>query len=175
MKVENNSVTAWLKSTFALSFVPFLLLQVRICWNALSKTSRVCVNTNCSLWTSLLFVGVPLLSFCRGAHWCHHIPQVDVPSYFVGLILENFQLSHANYGHVFLADPLPLVFYPISSTEVRCLVDAPGQRVPFISNGEMSKYLKTVVGPQVMWWWKIFFSLQYHIGVCYYFNSMAFN
>ncbi|XP_016551380.2 LOW QUALITY PROTEIN: squalene monooxygenase SE1 [Capsicum annuum] len=76
-------------------------------------------------------------------------PNVDVPSYFVGLILENFQLSHANYGHVFLADPLPLVFYPISSTEVRCLVDAPGQRVPFISNGEMSKYLKTVVGPQV--------------------------
>ncbi|PHT32406.1 Squalene epoxidase 1 [Capsicum baccatum] len=57
-------------------------------------------------------------------------PNVDVPSYFVGLILENFQLPHANYGHVFLADPLPLVFYPISSTEVRCLADAPGQRVP---------------------------------------------
>ncbi|KAM3325445.1 hypothetical protein P3S67_000570 [Capsicum chacoense] len=65
------------------------------------------------------------------------------------LILSNFQLPHANYGHVFLADPLPLVFYPISSTEVRCLVDVPGQRVPFISNSEMAKYLKTVVGPQV--------------------------
>ncbi|KAK4428745.1 Squalene monooxygenase SE1 [Sesamum alatum] len=76
-------------------------------------------------------------------------PKVDVPSCFVGLVLENCQLPFANHGHVILADPSPILFYPISRTEVRCLVDVPGQKVPSISNGEMAKYLKTVVAPQV--------------------------
>ncbi|CAN4115165.1 unnamed protein product [Withania somnifera] len=76
-------------------------------------------------------------------------PNVDVPSCFVGLILENCQLPHANHAHFILADPSPLVLYPISSTEFRCLVDIPGQRVPSVSNGDLAKYLKTVVAPQV--------------------------
>ncbi|CAL8996169.1 unnamed protein product [Prunus brigantina] len=76
-------------------------------------------------------------------------PKVDVPSCFVGLILENCDLPHANHGHVILADPSPILFYQISSTEVRCLVDVPGQKVPSISNGEMAKYLKAVVAPQI--------------------------
>ncbi|KAF0912634.1 hypothetical protein E2562_015308 [Oryza meyeriana var. granulata] len=76
-------------------------------------------------------------------------PKVDVPSCFVGLVLENCQLPHANHGHVVLANPSPILFYPISSTEVRCLVDVPGQKVPSIASGEMAKYLKTVVAPQI--------------------------
>ncbi|CAI8599379.1 unnamed protein product [Vicia faba] len=76
-------------------------------------------------------------------------PKVDVPSCFVGLVLENCELPCANHGHVILGDPSPVLFYPISSTEIRCLVDVPGQKVPSISNGEMAKYLKTVVAPQV--------------------------
>ncbi|KAB2603731.1 squalene monooxygenase-like [Pyrus ussuriensis x Pyrus communis] len=36
-----------------------------------------------------------------------------------------------------------------SSTEVRCLVDVPGTKVPSVANGEMAKYLKTVVALQV--------------------------
>nr|BBE15483.1 squalene epoxidase [Polygala tenuifolia] len=76
-------------------------------------------------------------------------PKVDVPSCFVGLVLENCNLPYANHGHVILADPSPILFYPISSTEIRCLVDVPGQKVPSISNGEMEKYLKTVVAPQI--------------------------
>ncbi|GAB4846850.1 Squalene epoxidase 1 [Ancistrocladus abbreviatus] len=76
-------------------------------------------------------------------------PKVDVPSYFVGLVLDNCQLPIANHGHVILADPSPILFYPISSTEVRCLVDVPGQKLPSISNGEMASYLKDVVAPQV--------------------------
>ncbi|KAK7321618.1 hypothetical protein VNO77_32437 [Canavalia gladiata] len=76
-------------------------------------------------------------------------PKVDVPSCFVGLVLENCELPCANHGHVILADPSPILFYPISSTEVRCLVDIPGQKVPSISNGEMERYLKTVVAPQI--------------------------
>lgn len=80
---------------------------------------------------------------------CLFLVKVDVPSCFVGLVLENCQLPFENHGHVILADPSPLLFYPISSTEIRCLVDVPGKKVPSISNGEMVKYLKTVVAPQV--------------------------
>lgn len=76
-------------------------------------------------------------------------PQIDVPSCFVGLVLENSELPYANHGHVVLGDPSPILFYPISSTEVRCLVDVPGEKVPSVSNGEMAKYLKTVVAPQI--------------------------
>ncbi|CAN1777465.1 Squalene monooxygenase SE2 [Linum perenne] len=40
--------------------------------------------------------------------------------------------------------------YPLDKfhTEIRCLVDVPGQKVPSIGNGEMAKYLKNVVAPQ---------------------------
>ncbi|OMO56313.1 Aromatic-ring hydroxylase-like protein [Corchorus olitorius] len=76
-------------------------------------------------------------------------PKVDIPSCFVALILENCKLPYANHGHVILADPSPILLYPISSTEVRCLVDVPGQKVPSISNGEMSHFLKSAVAPQM--------------------------
>jgi len=73
--------------------------------------------------------------------------QVEVPSSFVGLVLENCQLPFENYGHVILADPSPILFYRISSTEVRCLVDIPGQKVSLW--GGMANYLKATVASQV--------------------------
>ncbi|KAL2342013.1 hypothetical protein Fmac_009953 [Flemingia macrophylla] len=76
-------------------------------------------------------------------------PKVDVPSHFVGLVLENCNLPYENHGHVILGDPSPILFYPISSTEIRCLVDVPGQKLPSLGNGDMAHYLKTVVAPQV--------------------------
>ncbi|KAL4036609.1 hypothetical protein IC575_000168 [Cucumis melo] len=76
-------------------------------------------------------------------------PQIDIPSCFVGLVLENCKLPLENHGHVVLADPSPILLYPISSTEVRCLVDIPGQKVPSVANGEMAHYLKTAVAPQL--------------------------
>lgn len=78
------------------------------------------------------------------------ILQVEVPSCFVGLVLEDCDLPFPNHGHVILADPSPILFYPISSSEVRCLVDVPGQKLPSLANGEMAKYLKTTVAPQVL-------------------------
>lgn len=79
-----------------------------------------------------------------------YLLQVDIPSCFVGLVLENCELPHSSHGHVVLADPSPILLYPISSTEVRCLVDVPGQKVPSITNGDMAKHLRTVVAPQVI-------------------------
>ncbi|KAA8545717.1 hypothetical protein F0562_020833 [Nyssa sinensis] len=75
--------------------------------------------------------------------------QVNIPSCFVALILKNCQLPYRNHGHVILANPSPILLYQISSTEIRCLVDVPGQKVPSISNGEMAHYLKTKVAPQI--------------------------
>ncbi|KAL0383929.1 UNVERIFIED_CONTAM: Squalene monooxygenase SE1 [Sesamum radiatum] len=76
---------------------------------------------------------------------------VNIVSHFVGMVLnlENGKLPHPNHGHVILANPSPVLFYPVSSTEVRCLVDVPGQKMPSISNGDMAKYLKTKVAPQL--------------------------
>ncbi|CAO2817723.1 unnamed protein product [Amaranthus hypochondriacus] len=76
-------------------------------------------------------------------------PMIDVPSCFVGLVLENCQLPYENHGHVVLGDPSPILFYRISSTEIRCLVDVPGEKVPSVANGELAKYLKAVVAPQI--------------------------
>lgn len=45
-------------------------------------------------------------------------PKISHPSYFVGLLLRSCVLPHPNYGHVVLAKPSPILFYPISSTEV---------------------------------------------------------
>ncbi|CAI9115730.1 OLC1v1016716C1 [Oldenlandia corymbosa var. corymbosa] len=96
----------------------------------------------------------PLTIVCDGS--CSNLrrslisPKVDIPSSFVALILKNCKLPFPNHGHVILANPSPILMYPISSTETRCLVDIPGgQKVPSIANGEMANYLKTVVLPQI--------------------------
>ena len=94
--------------------------------------------------------------------------QVDVPSCFVGLVLENCELPHSSHGHVVLADPSPILLYPISSTEVRCLVDVPGQKVPSITNGDMAKHLRTVVAPQVIG------RLLLHLGAQFLFFACVF-
>ncbi|CAN1270085.1 Squalene monooxygenase SE1 [Linum perenne] len=48
-----------------------------------------------------------------------------------------------------VGDPDLILFYPISSTETRCFIDVPGQKVPSIGNGDMANYLKNDVAPQV--------------------------
>lgn len=77
------------------------------------------------------------------------VPDMRFPSFFVGLLLKDVTLPHPNYGHVVLADPSPVLFYPISPTEVRCLVDYPGSNLPSVSNGELQKHLLENVAPQV--------------------------
>ncbi|MBA0782172.1 hypothetical protein Gotri_003033 [Gossypium trilobum] len=77
-------------------------------------------------------------------------PKVDTPSYTVGVILTNCKLPNENYGALILADPSPILFYPISSTEIRCLVNIPSEIVPSVSNGEMAHFLKTLVAPKVL-------------------------
>ncbi|KAM7470555.1 hypothetical protein LguiA_008738 [Lonicera macranthoides] len=75
--------------------------------------------------------------------------KVDIPSCFVALLLKNCELPYPNHGHVILANPSPILLYRISSTEIRCLVDIPGKKVPSVCNGDMARHLKTSVAPQI--------------------------
>lgn len=70
---------------------------------------------------------------------------VEVYSKFVGLVLDVGEgMPFPEHGHVVLADPAPILFYQISSTEVRCLVDIPSSvRMP------VANYLVDIVAPQV--------------------------
>ncbi|TYH78238.1 hypothetical protein ES332_D04G211700v1 [Gossypium tomentosum] len=77
-------------------------------------------------------------------------PKVDIPSYLVGLTLTNCNLPKKNYGAIILGHPSPIILYPVSSTEIRCMVDVPSEKVPSVSNGEMACYLKTQVAPKVL-------------------------
>ncbi|KAG2487299.1 hypothetical protein HYH03_014139 [Edaphochlamys debaryana] len=72
-------------------------------------------------------------------------PKIVHPSFFVGLLLKNCILPVANHGHVVLAKPSPILFYPISPTHVRCLVDVPGERLP----SDLPAYLRATVVPQL--------------------------
>ncbi|XP_039055049.1 squalene monooxygenase SE1-like [Hibiscus syriacus] len=76
-------------------------------------------------------------------------PKIDVPSYSAGFVLTNCKLPCENYGALVIAPPSPFVFYPISCTEIRCLVDVPSRNLPSVSDGKMADYLKTQVAPKV--------------------------
>lgn len=75
--------------------------------------------------------------------------DIKHPSYFVALLLKDCTLTHPGYANVVLGDPSPFLFYPISSTETRCLVDYPGEKLPSVTSGELQRYLLDVVAPQV--------------------------
>ncbi|KAG6517465.1 hypothetical protein ZIOFF_020857 [Zingiber officinale] len=58
-------------------------------------------------------------------------------------------LPFSNYSFIILGDPSIILFYPISSTEVHCLADVPGNKIPSVAIGEMTNFLKTAMAPQV--------------------------
>jgi len=97
-------------------------------------------------------VRAPLTFVCDGFNSglrqpLHH-GQVEIKSKFLGLILKNADLPYNNHGHVILADPTPVLVYPISSTEARMLIDFP-DRLPNVDNGELDKHLFEHVLPQL--------------------------
>lgn len=70
-------------------------------------------------------------------------PEINHPSFFVGLILDC-KLPEPDKAVVILGDPSPILFYPISPNEVRCLVDVPGNKLPSSTDGSLAAYLKDV-------------------------------
>ncbi|KAI8590898.1 squalene epoxidase-domain-containing protein [Geranomyces variabilis] len=78
----------------------------------------------------------------------HITKDVTSASNFVGFVLKDCQLPHPNHGHVVLAKPSPVLLYQIGTHDTRILVDVPG-KLPSISNGDLSTYLRTHIGPQL--------------------------
>jgi 2-polyprenyl-6-methoxyphenol hydroxylase-like FAD-dependent oxidoreductase len=71
-------------------------------------------------------------------------PDIKLPSYFVGLLLTGCRLPVPDSAVVVLANPSPILFYPVSSTEIRCLVDVPGLKLPSVATGEMAQHLRSL-------------------------------
>ncbi|KAK3212998.1 hypothetical protein Dsin_017704 [Dipteronia sinensis] len=85
-----------------------------------------------------------------GSALAYALAKVHKVSHLVGWVAENYELPHANHGHVVILDPCAVLIYSISSTEIPCFVDVFGQNLPSISTGEMSHYLKFVVALKVL-------------------------
>ncbi|MCK4842063.1 MAG: FAD-dependent monooxygenase [Methylococcales bacterium] len=71
--------------------------------------------------------------------------EKKVTSFFIGLVLKDCPLPSPNHGHVFLSGPTPFICYPISSTEVRLLIDFPGDKAP--KRLAIKEHLKNNVEP----------------------------
>ena len=73
--------------------------------------------------------------------------EKSVTSYFIGVILKDCDMPFPKHGHVFLSGPTPFICYPISSNEVRLLVDFPGDQLP--RKALLQKHLDTNVTPYI--------------------------
>lgn len=71
-----------------------------------------------------------------------------INGYFVGLVLKDAELPYAGHGHVIVAEPAPVLVYPISSRETRVLIDFPGEQAPR-KGPEFKEYLLNQVMPQM--------------------------
>lgn len=73
-------------------------------------------------------------------------PEKTITSHFIGIVLKECDLPFPNHGHVLLTSDTPSVCYPISSTEVRILVDFPSSTPPR-RGPEIYNYLKDNILP----------------------------
>lgn len=98
------------------------------------------------------FIHAPLTVACDGAFSLFRQKLSNatnaINSYFLGLVLKNAKLPYEGHGHVILAEPSPVLAYPISSNECRMLIDFPGTVIPKKSP-ELVTYLLEKIAPQL--------------------------
>lgn len=94
----------------------------------------------------------PLTIVCDGIFSGFRAQLSDSPkqisSYFLGMVLKDCELPFPGHGHVIAAEPSPVLCYPISSSEVRVLIDFPGSEAPRKTT-ELIDYLRNKVSPQM--------------------------
>lgn len=73
--------------------------------------------------------------------------EKSVTSYFIGLLLKDSTLPYPGHGHVFLSGPTPFICYPISSNEIRVLIDFPGENAP--KKSAIKEHLDKNVAPYI--------------------------
>jgi squalene monooxygenase len=74
--------------------------------------------------------------------------EVDIKGYMLGLLLENCELPYPKHGHVFIADPAPVLAYPVSSKKTRVLIDFP-KSMPPKKGPALVAHLKEKIAPQL--------------------------
>ncbi|MGZ5010342.1 MAG: FAD-dependent monooxygenase [Methylobacter sp.] len=92
------------------------------------------VNYRDSLTSEIKTLHAPLTITSDGffSNFREHLSNNEktVTSYFIGLILKDCDMPFPKHGHVFLSGPTPFICYPISSNEVRILIDFPAEQLP---------------------------------------------
>jgi squalene monooxygenase len=92
-----------------------------------------------------------MFSTLRGAVRARGAAAPETLSHFAGLLLRHAPgrppLPAPGHGHVVLVTPSPVLFYQISSSETRCLVDLPPHAGA--SEAALARYLEATVAPQL--------------------------
>jgi squalene monooxygenase len=71
----------------------------------------------------------------------------DIASYFVGIVInDRTALPYPDHGNVILAEPTPVLAYPIGPNEVRVLIDIPK---PLPSGDDLKNYIIERIVPQL--------------------------
>ncbi len=68
--------------------------------------------------------------------------------YAIGVRLSEVELPWEGYGHIFFAEPAPVLAYRIARDSVRVLFDIPG-KIPSQKDGELVKFLRERIVPQL--------------------------
>lgn len=110
--------------------------------NAESQSSK-----DISVQASLTIVADGCFSKFRRTHGSSISPLVR--SNFVGIELEHAPLPSPNHGHVVLGPAGPTLLYQISAEHTRVLMDIPGEKLPSVAKGDLQKYIRDRVIPQL--------------------------
>lgn len=74
--------------------------------------------------------------------------KAEVTGFFLGIVLKRAELPFPNHGHVIVTDQMPFLAYPISSEEIRVLIDFPGKQPPR-KGPELDKFLRENLLPRI--------------------------
>ena len=72
----------------------------------------------------------------------------DTKGYMLGVVLENCSLPFDHHGHVIMADPAPILAYPVGTNKIRVLIDFP-RELPAMKGEQLTDYLTTTIQPQL--------------------------
>ena len=74
--------------------------------------------------------------------------EPKINGFMLGLILEDCDLPYQNHGHVIMANPGPVLTYPVGAGKIRVLIDFP-KSLKIKKNEEIAIFLNDVIGPQM--------------------------
>lgn len=102
-------------------------------------------NTPRELKARLTVISQGSLSVLRGQL---NRAKSETKGFMLGAVLENCSLPFPNHGHVIMADPAPILAYPVGENKVRVLIDFPNE-LPVMKGEELKSYLAEVIMPQL--------------------------